>query len=166
MGTVYGCLSERAIMPIRAALGYFSHADQTSGSGFVPILFDEPWLQAAQFMCLVGYLFKSSGAVTVTGTTGSNRTPALSAFLGESGVGTTLPMNAQAEKNFLFITTKFFYENFLKYRASYLPARLEFIGSAFRTGQKTQGGKHPDTASSDFHAFCFDCGRTSPCSVY
>jgi hypothetical protein len=92
--------------------------------------------------------------------------PALSAFRGESGVGTTLPMNVQTEKNFLFITTKFFYENFLTYGAFYLLARLEFIASAFRTGQKTQGGKHPDTASSDFHAFCFDCGRTSPCSVY
>jgi hypothetical protein len=82
----------------------------------VPILFDEPWLQAAQFVCLVGYLFKSSGAVTVTGTTGVEQHPALSAFRGESGVGTTLPMNAQPEKTFLFITTKFFYENFLNIR--------------------------------------------------
>jgi hypothetical protein len=55
---------------------------------------------------------------------GLNSTPALSVVLGESGVGTTLPMNAEPEKTFLFITRIFFYENFLTEGAADMTHRV------------------------------------------
>ncbi|MDQ0620068.1 hypothetical protein [Arthrobacter globiformis] len=67
-----------------------------------------------------------------------NSSPALSVFPDESGVGTTLPTDAEPEKAFVFITTIFFYEYFLTKGAAYMPHRLGFLASAFRVGQTPQ----------------------------